>query len=217
MLYLSGNPSIPGKCIPGESMTWNDAFAHVACLNTNTYLGYTNWRVPNVNELESLVNAQYGPLTDWLALQGFSNVLCDLEEPPIFSWSSTSYAFDYTLAWYVDMCVGTVRPYDKGNSLVMSFSVWPVRELCAVNEVRIEESLTTFSSIQSGYNAAANGQGIQMQAATFNEDPDLARNISVELQGGYECGYLSKPGWTTVHGKLTVRDGSVTLEKVLIR
>ena len=106
-------------------MTWNDAFAHVACLNTNTYLGYTNWRVPNVNELESLVNAQYGPLADWLALQGFSNVLCDLEEPPIFSWSSTSYAFDYTLAWYVDMCVGTVRPYDKGNSLVMSFSVWP--------------------------------------------------------------------------------------------
>jgi len=99
----------------------------------------------------------------------------------------------------------------------MSFSVWPVRELCAVNEVRIEESLTTFSSIQSAYDAAADNQRVEMQAATFNEDLDLARNISVMLQGGYECGYLSNPGWTTIHGRLTIRDGSVTLENVRIR
>jgi hypothetical protein len=217
MWTANGNPSILGKCIPGNSMTWDEALAHVACLNTNTYLGYTNWRVPNVNELESLVNAEYGPITDWLALQGFSIVQCDLEATPVFYWSSTSYAFDYTLAWYVDMCVGAVRPYDKGNFLVSHFSVWPVRELCAINEVRIEGTLTPFSSIQSGYNAATDNQKIQMQAATFDEDPNLARNISVTLRGGYECGYLSNPGWTTIEGTLTIRGGSVTLEKVLIR
>ena len=73
------------------------------------------------------------------------------------------------------------------------------------------------SALQSGYDAAADNKKIEMQAATFIEDLDLARNISVMLQGGYECGYLSNPGWTTVHGRLTITDGSVTLENVRIR
>jgi hypothetical protein len=37
--------------------TWDQAFSsHVATLNTMAFAGYTDWRVPNVRELHSIVN-----------------------------------------------------------------------------------------------------------------------------------------------------------------
>src|SRR3989338_929461 len=46
--------------------TWQGALNYVACLNTNNYLGYTDWRLPNINELESLVNAEQPNTATWL-------------------------------------------------------------------------------------------------------------------------------------------------------
>ena len=69
MWTQDGQPSILSACTPSATMTWQDALAHVACLNTHSHLGYTNWRVPNVIELESVVNSEYGSTTDWLGLQ----------------------------------------------------------------------------------------------------------------------------------------------------
>ncbi|MBF0593031.1 MAG: DUF1566 domain-containing protein, partial [Nitrospirae bacterium] len=51
----AGTPTV-GSCT-GGAMTWQAALTYVACLNTAKYLGYNDWRMPNVNELESLVNA----------------------------------------------------------------------------------------------------------------------------------------------------------------
>ncbi|HTZ17005.1 MAG TPA: DUF1566 domain-containing protein [Dissulfurispiraceae bacterium] len=210
----NGQSSIPAVCTPAVNITWYEALAHVACLNTNNYLGYANWRLPNVNELESLVNSEYGPITDWLSLQGFSN----FPDPPSYYWSSTTYANSDDAAWYVDMYIGTVRPYDKDNGLIMQFSVWPVRELCAIIEAKLDGTGTPYSHIQDAYNAVtANGHTIQMQAAIFPEDPVLAHSYSVTLRGGYECGYVSISGWTTIQGKLTISNGIITVENVLIQ
>ncbi|MBF0592917.1 MAG: DUF1566 domain-containing protein, partial [Nitrospirae bacterium] len=51
----AGTPTV-GSCAGGK-MTWQAALDYVSCLNTANYLGYNDWRMPNVNELESLVNA----------------------------------------------------------------------------------------------------------------------------------------------------------------
>jgi hypothetical protein len=204
-----GNAPGPLVCNPGVSMAWNDAFGYVSCLNSNGYLGYADWRLPNVNELESLVHAGSAPIVYWLNSQGFAN----LPEPPSYYWSSTSYACSADLAWYVDLYVGVVRPLDKGNT----YSVWPVREHCSTTEVTIEGTSSYYSTIQGAYNAAKEGQTLQMQAATFSEIPDLANNISVRLQGGYECGYLSRAGFTTINGYLIISDGAVTIENLVIQ
>jgi hypothetical protein len=43
----------------GNFYTWDQAFStHVATLNTTAFAGYTDWRVPNVRELHSIVNYQ---------------------------------------------------------------------------------------------------------------------------------------------------------------
>jgi hypothetical protein len=207
-----GRPYIADHCELPDYVTWSEALDHVACLNANSYLGYTDWRLPNVNELESLLNSEYGPVTDWLALHGFSN----LPEPPSYYWSSTSYAYDSDLAWYVTMYFGTVRPYDKYNDLHISFSIWPVRETCAETEVKLGG--TTYSKIQYAYDAlTANDQTIQMQAATFAENLLFDDPYSVYLRGGYNCGYVSQTGWTTISGKLTIKGGKVNIDNVVIK
>lgn len=65
------------------------------CNNLNL-AGYTDWRLPNVNELESLVNANENTGT-WLAHQGFTHL------DYVGYWSSTTYVYNTDEAWVVDM------------------------------------------------------------------------------------------------------------------
>ena len=128
-LMWAGDPTLSTLCSSGTTTTWQGALDYVACLNTNNYLSHNDWRLPNVNELESLVHSGYNeeictaPSTycatnaDWLDTQGFSNV------QPGFYWSSTTFAGATSVAWFVYMNSGYVSSVNKSNL----FSVWPVR------------------------------------------------------------------------------------------
>lgn len=106
----------------GDGMvTWQHALDFVAGINAGTYAncqaGYSDWRLPNVNELESLFNYETTMQYIWLNGQGFLNV-------KTMYWSSTTYAGFATFAWLAD----TV-----GGSLLMNYLksatayVWLVR------------------------------------------------------------------------------------------
>jgi hypothetical protein len=113
------------------TVAWQHALDFVKGINDGTYsscgAGHTDWRLPNVNELDSLAHAGYNEETctgspcstnaAWLNTQGFSNVQADVY------WSSTTYAGDSSYAWSVSM-YGVVEYY-YGKSI--SFCVWPVR------------------------------------------------------------------------------------------
>jgi hypothetical protein len=99
--------------------TWANALTYVSgTLNGSTKPGtYSDWRLPSVDELKTLVHyAQTNPAA-WLGTQGFTNVQAS------FYWSSTTYASNTTLAWVVGMNVGLVTYNSKANSNY----VWPVR------------------------------------------------------------------------------------------
>ncbi|MFZ3136591.1 MAG: fibronectin type III domain-containing protein [Thermodesulfovibrionales bacterium] len=53
---------------------------------------------------------------------------------------------------------------------------------------------TYYSTLQEAYNAAQTGSIIQSQAITFYETLIVNRNISVTLQGGYDCNYTTNSG-----------------------
>lgn len=116
-----------GDCF--GSLHWQTALDKVFDLNTNpgTYTcgGYTatynDWVLPNVNELESLVNAEEPDLPTWLNEQGFVNVQSDQSDR---YWSSTTDAHFTDFAWVVYMDGGYVyKDYKTSNSN----HVWPVR------------------------------------------------------------------------------------------
>jgi hypothetical protein len=45
----------------------------------------------------------------------------------------------------------------------------------------------------------------------------LNQNKTVELSGGYNCGFLSNAYFTAVQGSMTIRGGKVTVEKLIIK
>ncbi|MFP4068328.1 MAG: DUF1566 domain-containing protein, partial [Spirochaetaceae bacterium] len=116
-----GDSPGPAACDnTGEQMTWQEALDHVACLNEEEYLGFDDWRLPNVNELESLYHAGEESSREWLNDQGFSNLNSGAH------WSSTSYAPKGAedFAWWSNYGSGITQGSDKTGQ---SAQVWPVR------------------------------------------------------------------------------------------
>lgn len=99
------------------SKNWQEALDYIKSLNSSNYLGHSDWRLPNVNELTSLLNVGQTNQATWLNTQGFTNVRAS------FYWSGSSIASDTSSAWYVGMFDAIVHSYSKASAL----DVWPVR------------------------------------------------------------------------------------------
>jgi Protein of unknown function (DUF1566) len=85
------NGGNPGVCGGGGTPTDTEAF--IQALNAAKYGGYSNWRVPTVKELRSIVDfSQTNPSIDTTFFPG--TVSSDY-------WSSSTYAFYRDLAWIV--------------------------------------------------------------------------------------------------------------------
>ncbi|MEI7851747.1 MAG: DUF1566 domain-containing protein [Kiritimatiellales bacterium] len=98
--------------LPSNSgtMVWNSA---IDFCNNLVYAGHSDWRLPSIKELESLVD--YGR-PEWPAGHPFAGV----QDGDY--WSGTSGA-GTTGSWYVFMSNGSVDSSDNSSS----YYVWPVR------------------------------------------------------------------------------------------
>jgi len=98
----------------GEGMDWETALDYAQEMNEANYLGYSDWRLPNVKELQSIVDYNYAPdaqdeaydgpaLDPMFSVSEITNEAGELDYP--YYWSSTSARFksggDYYYAWYV--------------------------------------------------------------------------------------------------------------------
>jgi hypothetical protein len=81
-----------------QRYTWDNATQRIAELNAATLGGHTDWRLPELWELVSLVDyTRTNPAIDPI----FMTVA-------YFYWSATTYADDPDYAWYVDFFNGYV-------------------------------------------------------------------------------------------------------------
>ena len=113
----------------GTPKSWQEALHFVkVCLNsaTDPWLGYRDWRLPNKNELASLIDRSVAPSTPALeADQPFQNVIVDGVYPQAAGhWSSTTSLRNPGGAKIVDMTFGDIITYSKGSGRL---HVWPIR------------------------------------------------------------------------------------------
>jgi PKD repeat protein len=112
-LMWARNGNLNGK------RTWYEAINYA---NNLTLCGYSDWHLPNVNELESLINADEPSTAAWLNIQGFNNIQSNNY------WTSTTFftAPDTSTSWCVHMTGGQM---DRGTKSWDYNYVWPVHSL----------------------------------------------------------------------------------------
>ena len=108
---------------------WFDAInaCEILVLGKNGCNLYTDWRLPNLFELESLRDMKYwepalsnsAGTGQWTLGDPFTHLITDGNY-----WSSTTVAYDTSTAWGVGIKYGLAYNTYKYNS---SFYVWPVR------------------------------------------------------------------------------------------
>ncbi len=104
------------------AVTWGAALNNCASLNSG---GYSDWRLPNVKELQSLMDfglsfpslCNTSGTGQWTANDPFTGVLSE------YYWSSTTYVFMTDIAW----CVYLGNGYMGGATKTTPYYVWPVR------------------------------------------------------------------------------------------
>jgi hypothetical protein len=145
-------------------VSWQHALDFVKKLNTESYLGYTDWRLPNPNELASLINKEVHPLDTWLFGQGLTNSQSTY-------WSSTSQigSTDGAKAWTVNL--NNAGYVGVSNDLKSSYhSVWPVRSSGAGSAVSLTVPKTgqilCYDSFDAPIACSGTGQDGELQAGT---------------------------------------------------
>ena len=85
----------------GSTKTWREAIDYCEALSLD---GLAGWRVPNINELKSIISKQtYAPA----AVSAFTNIGSDQY------WSSTTYMSAKHRAWIVDFNYGKENASSK--------------------------------------------------------------------------------------------------------
>jgi hypothetical protein len=112
LIWLKNANSLSGSTI------WASALSYCNNLEAG---GYTDWRLPNINELHSLVDLSGESNPALLDGHPFTNVVCE----GYVYWSSTTHeSFSYSNAFRADMGYGYVGI--DGKDIFYNF-VWPVR------------------------------------------------------------------------------------------
>jgi PKD repeat protein len=88
---------------------------------------------------------------------------------------------------------------------------------CPNNHAKVGGTSSYYPTIHEVYEVLGDNEVAQMHAISFSETLLLDHTTIVKLQGGFDCGYVSNPGYSTVNGLLTIKGGKVTIDKLIIK
>jgi hypothetical protein len=133
------------------------------------------------------------------------------------NWS-TAETYAATKTWTLNAGDGTKTVYTKFKDSIGNWST-AYSKTIVLNTAPptsttypvmiVNGSINYYTSLQTAYNAALDGDTIQCQAVDLYENLSFNLNKSVTLVGGYSSDYSSSSGVTNVHGAMNITAGSV--------
>jgi PKD repeat protein len=133
------------------------------------------------------------------------------EEGTVVTLTAVAEAGSTFTGWAGGGCSGTgdcVLTMNADTTVTATF------DICPNPPVKI--GATYYSTPQQAYNAADNGDIIQIQGVRFVENLNIYRNISVTLEGGYSCDYTEIIGETRLKGAMTISKGTLTIGNFVV-
>lgn len=78
---------------------------------------------------------------------------------------------------------------------------------------------TSYGTLANAYAAAVDLNEIKARAITFDEGGVLTfgSNIRIKLLGGYDSGFATPGGYTTIDSQFVIGRGTVTVDRIVIR
>jgi Protein of unknown function (DUF1566)/Divergent InlB B-repeat domain/Bacterial Ig-like domain (group 3) len=176
------------------SLTWADALTYVANLNSNSYLGYTDWRLPNRKELRSLLDySQAGiPLPAGYPFKVNSYEYWTSSRDNVHSNPTVGNAF-----WFVAMNSGDswFSGTETFEPELGTYQVWPVRGGVTNGQVPSKYTLTVSKTGDGTGQVTSNPSGINCGASCATEQASFNANDQVVLTANPSSGSIFV-GWS---------------------
>jgi hypothetical protein len=140
--------------------------------------------------------------------------------PYYFGRLNVTWYFQTNGGTYYDSGIRTVDLDGKTRPNQTSYDMGAFEyytDTCATDLVKISETSAYYTSLSAAYTAAETGQTLLTQAVTFAGPFTFSDNIIVKLKGGYNCGFSSVTGVTTISDSLTIGGGTVEVDNIIIK
>jgi hypothetical protein len=136
----------------------------------------------------------------------------DIDTPVNISAAAAEYSL---FSGWTGACTGTANcPPIYMNS---DKSVGAVFNFDTAHKTRIGDTSTYYETLQTAYNGAPNPGTVKAWGMDYNENLLLNLPKNLTLKGGYNQAYTANNSYTRLVGKVTIRAGSLTAEKLRIK
>jgi hypothetical protein len=180
-LMLTRDPDFDTNQWVDGAINWQHALDYIALLNSENYLGHNDWRMPNRNEMTSLVdmsrkNPTLPESNPFINVTGFN-----FDQA---YWTSTTRADETDQAWMVWLTDGMMGGGNRLQYLkTADWHVWPVRN----------DNISLPTSSVSG-NITLDGNPYP-RAEVYLDGP-ISGFIRTNLNGEYEFNHLPNGNYT---------------------
>jgi hypothetical protein len=177
----------------------------------------TNWTITRGHDIdpnsyyEDLNGVAYGS-TGYFVAVGKSGTLLTSPDTDLVTWAQRSSGTTYDLeAVAFDSTHGAFAAVGGYGIIVLdgdSIPTYPVR-VWQPHDIY-------FDTMQNAYDNLT-GNVMECMALHFNGDLNFYDNKSFTLRGGFNSTFTDNPSFTTINGSLTISNGTVVVENIVIQ